>query len=689
MFEQRSGLESKPIPKKHGGRASVQGVFSANSRFHHNAMTADNTIHHLCRRLRSKIWQAYYLCNSSAQAEVYWFYTRRQQEPVYPCYTTTKMTEHYSVPCEYMVFPQQMTRCSILKIPKAIPPLISRQYRAACVRVHSIADARLVTPTSSPIRDQMILVPNQDPIRSRIEFRTTMVQPGMRGTNTPYGRPPRQAGARPTDVQDEGHHHLRDRGRLVAFERRCGFESRGRRNEVCTEQRRNVRAGEAGNPRENTPTSGIVRHDCHMRKFGDDPAGNRTRLGGRRVSLNTSTPCYFTVLLDRRMNKVMRHMAMLVLHTVEEYTSCIQVDLKQGFQKCSFYSEQPIQIRPTMTLANVPTSLPRREADIRKPAPINQDYYRISALDISNNCVDEMFCREKYKKFTEDRRAKERNVLVKVVARTMGVEDSIGQCFGMGPPHAETNQAAIHTGHVCLPFIRDVINLARRGCKAFKSRWSQATGHVSYGAWHNGPGKGKVKLSGLYNFKKLKFMRKLAEPTCNCLNNPDFAIVLCNGGFVRGKSNVKSFLLCKKLINPVQVGLGGARARQAGYLPAVAALQLARRQADPQTQFPSAGPPARAAIPVAFWAGRHNNGLQVISIYYAKRACSCRGVCVHVSVEGQDPISRPVRGKLEILVKTRRPTASSGKIPTSQNPGVTRPGIEPGEQSNRSATTTP
>ncbi|KAJ8871224.1 hypothetical protein PR048_027530 [Dryococelus australis] len=36
------------------------------------------------------------------------------------------------------------------------------------------------------------------------------------------------------------------------------------------------------------------------------------------------------------------------------------------------------------------------------------------------------------------------------------------------------------------------------------------------------------------------------------------------------------------------------------------------------------------------------------------------------------------RGKWEIPEKTRRPAASSGTIPTYENPGVTRPEIEPG-----------
>ncbi|KAJ8877914.1 hypothetical protein PR048_022373 [Dryococelus australis] len=51
-----------------------------------------------------------------------------------------------------------------------------------------------------------------------------------------------------------------------------------RRREVSTEQRRNARAGKTEDPRENLPTSGIVRHDSHMRKSGSDPAGNRIRF---------------------------------------------------------------------------------------------------------------------------------------------------------------------------------------------------------------------------------------------------------------------------------------------------------------------------------------------------------------------------------------------------------------------------
>ncbi|KAJ8867853.1 hypothetical protein PR048_031658 [Dryococelus australis] len=47
---------------------------------------------------------------------------------------------------------------------------------------------------------------------------------------------------------------------------------------VSMEQRRNARAGETEDPRANTPTSGIVRHDSHLRKSGSDPAGDWTRF---------------------------------------------------------------------------------------------------------------------------------------------------------------------------------------------------------------------------------------------------------------------------------------------------------------------------------------------------------------------------------------------------------------------------
>ncbi|KAJ8898281.1 hypothetical protein PR048_003641 [Dryococelus australis] len=43
-------------------------------------------------------------------------------------------------------------------------------------------------------------------------------------------------------------------------------------------QRRNESTGETGFPRQNPPTSGIVRHDSPMRKSGSDPAGDRTRF---------------------------------------------------------------------------------------------------------------------------------------------------------------------------------------------------------------------------------------------------------------------------------------------------------------------------------------------------------------------------------------------------------------------------
>ncbi|KAJ8870856.1 hypothetical protein PR048_027157 [Dryococelus australis] len=49
-------------------------------------------------------------------------------------------------------------------------------------------------------------------------------------------------------------------------------------------RRRNEERGEKGDPRENPPTSGIVRHDSHMRNSGSNSAGNQTRfaqVGGK------------------------------------------------------------------------------------------------------------------------------------------------------------------------------------------------------------------------------------------------------------------------------------------------------------------------------------------------------------------------------------------------------------------------
>ncbi|KAJ8877599.1 hypothetical protein PR048_022054 [Dryococelus australis] len=48
--------------------------------------------------------------------------------------------------------------------------------------------------------------------------------------------------------------------------------------EVSMEQRRNSRAGETGDPRENPSTSGIIQPDSHMRESGCSPTVNRTRF---------------------------------------------------------------------------------------------------------------------------------------------------------------------------------------------------------------------------------------------------------------------------------------------------------------------------------------------------------------------------------------------------------------------------
>ncbi|KAJ8865820.1 hypothetical protein PR048_033342 [Dryococelus australis] len=49
---------------------------------------------------------------------------------------------------------------------------------------------------------------------------------------------------------------------------------------------------------------------------------------------------------------------MLILHEAKEDTACIQADLKQGFQKCSFYSEQPIGPTKGHTIPLISVRLP-------------------------------------------------------------------------------------------------------------------------------------------------------------------------------------------------------------------------------------------------------------------------------------------------------------------------------------------
>ncbi|KAJ8895022.1 hypothetical protein PR048_000331 [Dryococelus australis] len=72
------------------------------------------------------------------------------------------------------------------------------------------------------------------------------------------------------------------------------------------------------------------------------------------------------VSFDRRMNNVMRIIAMFILRKVEDYTMCIQLYLKQGFQKCSFYREQPIT-KCRKQAGNALTILGGRNAGMAQP----------------------------------------------------------------------------------------------------------------------------------------------------------------------------------------------------------------------------------------------------------------------------------------------------------------------------------
>ncbi|KAJ8868472.1 hypothetical protein PR048_030000 [Dryococelus australis] len=73
-------------------------------------------------------------------------------------------------------------------------------------------------------------------------------------------------------------------------------------------------------------------------------------VGRRRLRRTHNLQLAHALSLDRRMNKVMRHATVLILHKAEEYTTCIQVDVKQGFQKCSFSCEQSIPERKSSKL---------------------------------------------------------------------------------------------------------------------------------------------------------------------------------------------------------------------------------------------------------------------------------------------------------------------------------------------------
>ncbi|KAJ8880730.1 hypothetical protein PR048_017200 [Dryococelus australis] len=62
-------------------------------------------------------------------------------------------------------------------------------------------------------------------------------------------------------------------------------------NEVSMEQRRNERACETGDPRENPPTSGIVRYDPHLRKCGVNlPGWEATKPGEQANRSATAAP---------------------------------------------------------------------------------------------------------------------------------------------------------------------------------------------------------------------------------------------------------------------------------------------------------------------------------------------------------------------------------------------------------------
>ncbi|KAJ8882697.1 hypothetical protein PR048_014509 [Dryococelus australis] len=69
------------------------------------------------------------------------------------------------------------------------------------------------------------------------------------------------------------------------------------------EQRRNERTGETGDPRDNPPTSGIIRQDSHTRKSGSGPARNKIRSRWPVKGATTTNPPIRESTVEMLFNK--------------------------------------------------------------------------------------------------------------------------------------------------------------------------------------------------------------------------------------------------------------------------------------------------------------------------------------------------------------------------------------------------
>ncbi|KAJ8868589.1 hypothetical protein PR048_030127 [Dryococelus australis] len=140
--------------------------------------------------------------------------------------------------------------------------------------------------------------------------------------------------------------------------------------------------------------SRVVRHRSGVREaLGSNPGQGKAWIDYSRTEhvpntdlaqSNTAvgSQMFNEVSRDRRMNKMMRPMAMIILHNAEEYTTCIQVDLKQDFQKGPVYREQLIVVlarkQPTVGTRGL---VVRRQRD-RVGGPVLQEEQSIFVLDI-------------------------------------------------------------------------------------------------------------------------------------------------------------------------------------------------------------------------------------------------------------------------------------------------------------------
>ncbi|KAJ8876177.1 hypothetical protein PR048_024086 [Dryococelus australis] len=136
----------------------------------------------------------------------------------------------------------------------------------------------------------------------RYSYGDTALQPATYLYDIPSEPPAPQMGCAPIDcatgdqLQIKGFRwnnrslqkYIRQAWRSILYRQQATYE-------VSVERPRNARAGETGDPRENSPTNSIFRRDSHVRKSGSDPAGNQIQF----VWVGSEQPNHYTTAAPR------------------------------------------------------------------------------------------------------------------------------------------------------------------------------------------------------------------------------------------------------------------------------------------------------------------------------------------------------------------------------------------------------